>query len=68
MDGVELLEAVKKNKTRNSIVMISGHGIWRQLSIRCGWVFDYISNRLISTTKWSETHWTKRNLFQRTKF
>jgi DNA-binding NtrC family response regulator len=37
MDGVELLEAVKKIKPEIPIVMISGHGIWKQLSIRCGW-------------------------------
>jgi DNA-binding NtrC family response regulator len=56
MDGVELLEAVKKNK-RNSIVMISGHGDMETAinTMRLG-AFDYISkppdlNRLLNTVR-----------------
>jgi DNA-binding NtrC family response regulator len=53
---VELLEAVK-NKTRNSIVMISGHGDMETAinTMRLG-AFDYISkppdlNRLLNTVR-----------------
>jgi FixJ family two-component response regulator len=54
MDGVEL-EAVK-NKTRNSIVMISGHGDMKRLLIRCDLVHLIISkppdlNRLLNTVR-----------------
>jgi DNA-binding NtrC family response regulator len=33
----------KKNKTRNLMVMISGHGDMETASIRCVWCLDYIS-------------------------
>jgi DNA-binding NtrC family response regulator len=55
MDGVELLEAVK-NKTRNSNVMISGHGDMETAinTMRLG-AFDYIKNpdlnRLLNTVR-----------------
>jgi DNA-binding NtrC family response regulator len=45
MDGVELLEAVKKIKPEIPIVMISGHGDMETAinTMRLG-AFDYISN------------------------
>jgi DNA-binding NtrC family response regulator len=57
MDGVELLEAVKKIKPEIPIVMISGHGDMETaiLTMRLG-AFDYISkppdlNRLLNTVR-----------------
>jgi DNA-binding NtrC family response regulator len=57
MDGVELLEAVKKIKPEIPIVMISGHGDMETAinTMRMG-AFDYISkppdlNRLLNTVR-----------------
>lgn len=57
MDGVELLEAVKKIKSEIPIVMISGHGDMETAiqTMRLG-AFDYISkppdlNRLLNTVR-----------------
>jgi DNA-binding NtrC family response regulator len=57
MDGVELLEAVKKNKPEIPMVMISGHGDMETAiqTMRLG-AFDYISkppdlNRLLNTVR-----------------
>jgi DNA-binding NtrC family response regulator len=55
MDGVELLEAVKKIKPEIPIVMISGHGDGNVL-IRCDLVHLIISkppdlNRLLNTVR-----------------
>ncbi|RZJ25551.1 MAG: sigma-54-dependent Fis family transcriptional regulator, partial [Flavobacterium sp.] len=57
MDGVELLEAVKKIKPEIPIVMISGHGDMETAinTMRLG-AFDYISkppdlNRLLNTVR-----------------
>lgn len=57
LDGVELLEAVKKNKPEVPVVMISGHGDMETAinTMRLG-AFDYISkppdlNRLLNTVR-----------------
>ena len=57
MDGVELLEAVKKIDSEIPIVMISGHGVMETAinTMRLG-AFDYISkppdlNRLLTTVR-----------------
>ena len=57
MDGVEVLEAVKKNKPEIPMVMISGHGDLETAinTMRLG-AFDYISkppdlNRLLNTVR-----------------
>jgi DNA-binding NtrC family response regulator len=56
MDGVEVLKQLK-NQTRNSMVMISGHGDMETAinTMRLG-AFDYISkppdlNRLLNTVR-----------------
>jgi DNA-binding NtrC family response regulator len=68
MDGVELLEAVKKNKTRNSYrydFRSWGYGTAIN-TMRMGALYFKTPdlNRLLSR---SETHWTKKKLVSENK-
>jgi FixJ family two-component response regulator len=68
MDGVELLEAVKKNKPEIPIVMISGHGDGTAINTMRMGAIIFQNTRSQPFVEYGQKRIGQRNLFQRTKF